>query len=58
MKIVNETTKINKKNSTARDAHIQMMLMIFVLAVVSFAGGYFVAMAEVAAAVLENKKEN
>ncbi len=56
MKIVNETTKINKKKSEARTAHVQMTALIIALALVSFAGGYYCAAAQFAQMVLVNKK--
>ncbi|MDQ3712982.1 MAG: hypothetical protein M3388_12300 [Acidobacteriota bacterium] len=54
MKTIHDRTKINKKKSEARTAHLQMVTLIIALAVVSFAGGYFVAMTEVAAVVAGN----
>ncbi len=54
MRIINESTKINKKNSEARDAHLQMTALIIVLACCSFAAGYYFAMAEVANVVSAN----
>ncbi len=54
MKIITETTKNNKKNSEARTAHLQMMMLTFVLAILSFAAGYYSAMAEIAQVILAN----
>jgi hypothetical protein len=41
------TTKRNEHKTTIT-AHLEMMLMIFTLAAVSFACGYFVASAQIA----------
>ncbi len=54
MRIINESTKNNKKISPARAAHVQMMALIIALALLSFAGGYYCAMAEIAAVVSAN----
>ncbi len=40
------TTKRNEHKTTIT-AHLEMMLMIFTLAAVSFAAGYFVASAQI-----------
>ena len=54
MRTINETTKNNKKNSEAREAHLQMMLLTFVLAILSFAAGYLTAALQIAAMMTTN----
>jgi len=44
----NKDSTKRTQRKTARDAHVQMMLMVFVLAMLAFACGYYFAMAEIA----------
>ncbi len=50
----NKDSTKRTQHKPARTAHLQMMMLTFVLAILSFAAGYYSAMAEIAQVILAN----